>query len=455
MVLTPRARALLAAAAAGTLSGVALTTVLGPHGLAAGVAAGAAAAGAGHGVLERRLAAGRVGRDRLARRERSAGQRARALRGARAGADPAPVAALAVVAARAGAPRSACSASPPAPRCSPGASAGERRRGPPWERSATGGWRSPRRSAAVACCSASPRACKPRASWQASLTGAFHHALAPLWSDGRLVTAAVWAFAAVLLAVACPRAQPRAARGGCAGVGRIADSRRRVVAARAWRAAPTVSAGRRRAGRRCSPSPPPAVATAPTNRRTSRSMALPAPRRGPTAPAPMSVLRTLETQDRRPRRGCVRTRVPQRDHAGRAGPPARARDGSPPPELAVEHRRRQRVRRLALAGRSPPFRGDRGQPDRRARRAPARARAVGAPGAAVAPADRAAHRPAPVARRVRHRGQPGQRPGAAGRRAAAPPPSRRAVAVRGRRDPPAGLDRRRRAAASRSVRRAR
>jgi hypothetical protein len=40
---------------------------------------------------------------------------------------------------------------------------------------------------------------KPRGSWQASLTGAFHHALAPLWSDGRLVTAAVWAFAAVLL----------------------------------------------------------------------------------------------------------------------------------------------------------------------------------------------------------------------------------------------------------------
>jgi hypothetical protein len=40
---------------------------------------------------------------------------------------------------------------------------------------------------------------KPRDSWQASLTGAFHHALAPLWSDGRLVTAAVWAFAAMLL----------------------------------------------------------------------------------------------------------------------------------------------------------------------------------------------------------------------------------------------------------------
>ena len=39
----------------------------------------------------------------------------------------------------------------------------------------------------------------PRASWQASLSGAFDHALAPLWSDGRLLMAAVWALGAILL----------------------------------------------------------------------------------------------------------------------------------------------------------------------------------------------------------------------------------------------------------------
>ena len=37
MVLTPRAQGLLAAAGAGTLTGVALTTVLGPHSMASGV----------------------------------------------------------------------------------------------------------------------------------------------------------------------------------------------------------------------------------------------------------------------------------------------------------------------------------------------------------------------------------------------------------------------------------
>jgi hypothetical protein len=38
-----------------------------------------------------------------------------------------------------------------------------------------------------------------RAAWQGSLSGAFEHALAPIWSDGRLLTAALWALAAVLL----------------------------------------------------------------------------------------------------------------------------------------------------------------------------------------------------------------------------------------------------------------
>jgi hypothetical protein len=39
----------------------------------------------------------------------------------------------------------------------------------------------------------------PRAAWQDSLGGAFGHALAPLCSDGRLLTAALWALAAVAL----------------------------------------------------------------------------------------------------------------------------------------------------------------------------------------------------------------------------------------------------------------
>ncbi len=39
----------------------------------------------------------------------------------------------------------------------------------------------------------------PRADWEGSLTGAFNHALAPLCTDGRLLTAGVWAFAALVL----------------------------------------------------------------------------------------------------------------------------------------------------------------------------------------------------------------------------------------------------------------
>ena len=39
----------------------------------------------------------------------------------------------------------------------------------------------------------------PRATWQASLSGAVNHALVPLCSDGRLATAGLWAFAAMAL----------------------------------------------------------------------------------------------------------------------------------------------------------------------------------------------------------------------------------------------------------------
>ncbi|MGD1050447.1 MAG: FHA domain-containing protein [Solirubrobacteraceae bacterium] len=65
-------------------------------------------------------------------------------------------------------------------------------------------------------------------------------------------------------------------------------------------------------------------------------------------------------KDRGPRRGRVRSCVSQRDHARRAGAEARARDGPPTPELAVEHRRAERVRRLecgieaALVNAAPP-----------------------------------------------------------------------------------------------------
>ena len=44
-----------------------------------------------------------------------------------------------------------------------------------------------------------PAGVTPRSAWQSSLDAAFQHALVPLWSDGRLATAALWAAAAVLL----------------------------------------------------------------------------------------------------------------------------------------------------------------------------------------------------------------------------------------------------------------
>ncbi len=51
-----------------------------------------------------------------------------------------------------------------------------------------------------------------RADWQASLTGAFHDALVPLCSDGRVATAALWALAAMVLpwVVRGPHAAERA-----------------------------------------------------------------------------------------------------------------------------------------------------------------------------------------------------------------------------------------------------
>jgi hypothetical protein len=44
-----------------------------------------------------------------------------------------------------------------------------------------------------------PRGVTEHSAWQGSLGGAFQHGLVPLWSDGRLLTALVWAAAAVML----------------------------------------------------------------------------------------------------------------------------------------------------------------------------------------------------------------------------------------------------------------
>ena len=198
MVLTPRAQGLLAAAGAGTLSGIALTTVLGPHSMASGVFAGAAAAAlvlASSSVGWLLVALAAVGW---------------------LGASGQPGSALVLFAALAPVPVLLPSRpwlwSVPAlgpalgvlgiAACAP-VLAG-RLGGRPASRAALGAlcywW------LAIAETLTGRRlllgvatGVKPRDSWQASLTGAFHHALAPLWSDGRLVTAAVWAFAAMLL----------------------------------------------------------------------------------------------------------------------------------------------------------------------------------------------------------------------------------------------------------------
>jgi hypothetical protein len=79
----------------------------------------------------------------------------------------------------------------------------------------------------------------PRATWQGSLGAAFDHALVPLWSDGRLLTAALWALAAVLL--------PWSVRGSRGGL--------RAIAAVAW-AGSLVLAGSLLAARLGLPRPP-------------------------------------------------------------------------------------------------------------------------------------------------------------------------------------------------------
>jgi eukaryotic-like serine/threonine-protein kinase len=198
MTLTPRARALLGAAAAGTLSGAAVTTVLGAHSVATGVFVGACAAAlvsltAGVGWLLAALAAlgwlGATGR---------------------------PGSALILCVALAPVPILLASrpwlwslpASAPLlgllgiAGCSP-VLAG-RFGGRAYSRAALAAlsywW------LAIAETLSGRRlllgvapGVAPRARWQGSLTGAFHHALTPLFSDGRLLTAGLWALAAVVL----------------------------------------------------------------------------------------------------------------------------------------------------------------------------------------------------------------------------------------------------------------
>jgi hypothetical protein len=198
IALTPRARSLAGAAAAGTLSGAALTAVLGVHSVAAAVIAGAGAAmlvslsAAVGWLLIGLVALGWLG----------------------AGGHPG----TALVLAAALVPVPVLLASRPwlwsAPAlgvafgalgvaaCAPvlAARLGSR----PSARAALGAlsywWLvivevlTGRRLLFGA-----PPGAHPRSSWENSLTGAAQHALAPLWSDGRLATAVLWAAAAVAL----------------------------------------------------------------------------------------------------------------------------------------------------------------------------------------------------------------------------------------------------------------
>jgi eukaryotic-like serine/threonine-protein kinase len=238
MTLTPRARSLLGASAAGTVSGVALTALLGVHSVAVGVFAGAGAAAlvslsAGVGWLLVGLAGvGWLG---------AAGQ---------------PGTALLLCAALAPVPI-LLAARPwlwSAPAFAPALGVLGVAACAPVLAGRLGGRAHSR--AALAALSywwlaiaetlsgrrlllGSAPGVAPRSSWRGSWTGAFHHALAPLWSDGRLLTAALWALAAVAL--------PWLVRGGSREV--------RALAALAW-AGSTVLAGVLLAARLGVPRPP-------------------------------------------------------------------------------------------------------------------------------------------------------------------------------------------------------
>ena len=247
---------------------------------------------------------------------------------------------LAVVGVRGGTGARRRSASARRRRRLPAGSAAAFARVPRWVRSPIGGWRSPRCSAAGACVLGQPSGVRALASWQGSISGALHHALIPMCSDPRLwASAGLWGLAAAVL--------PWIVRGPL--------SPERAIAAAVWAAALTVGGDRdRRAPGHAATAAPAGVLGARDGARRGRAARSPA--LAPTGGRPVAWTRSRgpceqttprnderppqpRDQDRRPRRGGVRPGFPQRDHAGRAGAPARSRDGSPPSGLVLRARR--------------------------------------------------------------------------------------------------------------------
>ena len=120
-------------------------------------------------------------------------------------------------------------------------------------------------------------------------------------------------------------------------------------------------------------------------------------------------------QDRRPRRGDVRPRLPHPGPPGRDRAQAGARDGRAQDRLGVAHLRAQRVRRVAGHRGSPALRRGGARGHRRALRLPARARPPREARAGQPPADQLRHRRAPAPGRVRHPGAARARGGGGGR----------------------------------------
>lgn len=198
LALTPRARSLLGACGTGALAGTAMTTVFGSHTVALGVLAGALAAA----TVVIAGAAGWLSLSLAAAGALSASGR--------------PGSALLLAAALL--PAAVLLAGRPwlwsAPALGPLLGLAGLAAVAPLLAGRLGG-RAPARAALAALAYwwlaivevlsgrrllyGAPRAVASPSSWQGSLSGAYHHALAPLWSDGRLATAALWALAAVAL----------------------------------------------------------------------------------------------------------------------------------------------------------------------------------------------------------------------------------------------------------------
>ena len=275
-------------------------------------------------------------RDRLARRDRAPG------RGARC--SPPALAPVPVLLARRpwlwSAPALGAGARARRPRRGgAGARRADRRRrcarAPRWARSPTGGWRSPRcfsgRRLRARAAGRGPRA--------RELAGIARRCAATTrWCrcapTRGCATAGLWALAAAVLPwiVRGPLAPERAiAAAVWAAALTVGGDRDRRAPGSAATAAPAGLLGARRRARggraACAPALAPTGGRRVAWTRSRGPCEQTTPRNDERSPQPRD-------QDRRPRRGGVRPRLPQRDHAGRAGAPARARDGSPPAELA-------------------------------------------------------------------------------------------------------------------------